>query len=135
MLENASLNYEPHLFHPSASLTFSIKNTGFSPAYKPFISTLLFLNSETAEVTEIETCFDNRGLNSDETAKITIPLDSDAFKEGTYQIYFRMLDESTGLPIKLANESSAGQKNSAAALSNPDALSDSCILLGSLTVS
>lgn len=149
VLENAALDYAAHLFHPSASLSLSIKNTGFSPAYKKFTSALLIQNSETGAVTETEIPFDNRGLNSDETAEISIPLDLNDFEEGMYRIYLRMQDKTTGLPIRFANEGLAEQGTSATqnisavqnasavqtAPSNPDTLADNCIFLGEITVS
>lgn len=131
VLEDAVLDYAPHFFHPAASLRFSIKNVGFSPAYKQFTSTLVIQNSETEDITEMEISFDNRGLNTEETAEIAVPLNIEAFEKGTYQLYFRMQDKATDLPIRFANEGSAEQENPA----GQNTPIDNCIFLGDLTVS
>ncbi len=124
VIENAALSYEQRLFNQEAALTVSIKNVGFSPAYKPFATTIFFQNSETGVILKTNANFDNRGLNSGETAKITIPLNLDTLEKGTWQIYCQMQDEASGLTIKFANEIPALQP-----------LSEDCVLLGNLTIS
>lgn len=126
VLENAALFYEQRLFNQEATLAFSIKNVGFSPAYKTFTSILLIEDSETGKRNEFHLEFDNRGLNSGETAEITLPIDLSTMEKGTYQVYYQMKDEVTGLTIKLANQAPA----------SPESLPDEdSVPLGSFTIS
>lgn len=92
------------LLDNTAVLHFSVQNTGFAPAYRRFDSVMTLTDTTSGLTTSFPVSFDNRTLQSGETATLTLDLPVRTLEAGTYELAFSMTDSSTSLPIYFANE-------------------------------
>lgn len=90
----------------SASLTITLQNSGFSPAYRPFHTTVTLVPDPRKDSEKI-ICpveFDNRYLSGGETGSFSFSIDVSGLSKGKYSVYFRMTDPaSSDRQIQLAN--------------------------------
>jgi len=87
------------------TLTLSLENIGFAPAYKPFQS-LLILNSFSSNYTvtlNIDT--DNRNWPINETITLTINIEDNLSQltDDSYDVYFDLYDPNIDYDIRFAN--------------------------------
>ncbi len=87
-----------------AKLAIEIANSGFSASYRPFISSITVLCEDGTLCDTIIANTDNRFWKSGETASFEVPLDIRNYKDGNYQIYYRLWDPATNREIRLAND-------------------------------
>lgn len=88
---------------PSDAATFrlSIENTGFSPAYRPFETTLLLQENTSGQQITIPVSLDTRTLLPNEIYHITAAIPS--IGTGSYSVTLSMRDPATGCSIPFAN--------------------------------
>lgn len=90
-----------------ASIDITIKNTGFSPAYRQFDSGIILINNSTQKRTFVNAAFDNRKILSSSSETFSIDFDTEKLESGCYNVYYQMYipsDDSTKQLIKTANE-------------------------------
>lgn len=87
----------------TATLTLNIRNRGFAPAYRFFVTTLYLTDQETKETTELSTTIDNRTIAGSNDSSFSLSLDVRSLKKGCYDLSLEMKDSFTGLPIYFAN--------------------------------
>jgi hypothetical protein len=102
VLTNALLSYTQ--FHAEASsLSVTIENTGFSPAYRSFDTALLLTDSTDGTVTRLLVDWDNRTLSFGESVSFTVPLDITTLEDGQYTLSLSMTDPSSGRTVLWGN--------------------------------
>ncbi|MCM1044800.1 MAG: DUF4832 domain-containing protein [Candidatus Gastranaerophilales bacterium] len=87
----------------SASLSLTIWNTGFAPAYRLFEAALTLEETETGASQSLTVFLDNRTIRAGSKSTFSLPLDLSQFADGTYDIYFSLSDPYTGQTIGFAN--------------------------------
>lgn len=93
----------------NAELTFTVKNTGFSNAYRPFDVTLSVVDTRGELIDTIPVHADPRSWNAGETATETVSLPVRNYRPGSYQLYINVSDPSLNRNIYLANDTSYTQ--------------------------
>jgi hypothetical protein len=88
----------------TATLSISMKNTGFSNCYRAFSTSILVKSSQSDQTFELPVSSDNRYWNSNGVTTFSVPLDIRNYETGTYDIYLKIVDPTNGGQIKLANE-------------------------------
>lgn len=86
---------------PAIQLT--IANNGFSACYRPMTAEIILLNAETKEYWSILPQTDPRAWAPGTSTDLTAVLDADTYAAGSYTVYFRLTDQTTGRLIQLAN--------------------------------
>lgn len=86
-----------------AALTVTLENSGFSVSYRPFISMITILHEDGSVCDTIWVDTDVRFWQSGEQTTWNVPLDIRAYRDGAYQIYYRLYDPKTHRQISLAN--------------------------------
>lgn len=101
-ISDANISYT-RFKNRQAQVSIKIKNTGFSPAYKKFTGKFLIIGAD--NITLISD-FDNRFINSDSEAEISVNINTDNLSKGSYNLYYIMTDSSCNSEtvIKFANE-------------------------------
>lgn len=94
----------------NATLSISMKNTGFSNCYRAFRTSILVKNKQSDQTFEVPVSSDNRFWNSNAVTTFSVPLDIRNYDIGSYDIYLKVIDPSTGSQIKLANELTATEQ-------------------------
>ena len=89
---------------PKLTLTLSLQNTGFSNTLKPFKTSILLKNTTTGECTSLPFNADLRELGSGQKKSFTVKLPVKDLESGNYEIYFSVIDETSGQMILLGNE-------------------------------
>lgn len=87
----------------------TLRNTGFSSAYRQFLTTLSLKNTADGTEKTYDIPFDNRylpGNGAQKTLSLSIP--SGELPEGTWEVCLKMKDPATGRPIQL--DDGAGQE-------------------------
>lgn len=87
-----------------ASLSVTMENSGFSVAYRPFVSTITILREDGVVCDTIPVNTDARFWKSGGQTTWSAPLNIRAYQNGTYQIYYRLYDPGTKREILLAND-------------------------------
>ena len=87
----------------TASLTLEIENTGFSSSYRSFSVSVLTVNTESQETFETAIDTDSRYWASQSSVSLSLPLDVRSYATGSYAVYFKITDPSSGEQIALAN--------------------------------
>lgn len=108
VLQASSLTFHP-ITTDLATLSLTIGNEGFAPAYRKFDTTITVTNTETGESFTLETDIDNRGITSSDASLFKVDLDIRTWESGTYELSLSMTDSVTELPIHFAH---AGFENS-----------------------
>ena len=103
VLTDSSLDFHS-LLSDTATLYFTIENTGFAPAYKQFEVTLTATNTQTGKEETIATTLDNRGISGSDSSIFHQELNIRKWDPGTYEITLSMKDPVTGKIIHFANE-------------------------------
>lgn len=103
VLTDSSLDFHS-LLSDTATLFFTIENTGFAPAYKQFEVTLTAANMQTGKEETIATALDNRGISGSDSSIFHQELNIRKWNPGTYEITLSMKDPVTGKIIHFANE-------------------------------
>ena len=93
----------------NAELTFTVKNTGFSNAYRAFNVTLSVVNPEGELIDTIPVPTDTRFWNAGEATNETVSLPVRNYQPGSYQLYINISDPSLNRNIYLANDTSYTQ--------------------------
>ena len=109
VLKGADVTEFSGLKHKS-TISVTLENTGFAPAYKRFKPSILFVNSETKEVTSYEFKADSRTWYPGEPVTISMSKDFSFFEDGTYEMYFCLKDSENNYEIPCANDASYDQK-------------------------
>jgi len=119
---NGSTMSEQNTDKKSATVDVSIENTGFSPAYKQFESSLVLINTQTDKRTYIPVEFDNRTLLSNTSRTLNAKIDTSSLESGLYNVYYQMYIPSGSAKqlIILANEGYS--------------ITDSGLLIGTLSI-
>lgn len=107
VLTNSSIQFHPAL-DDTATLHLAIENTGFSPAYRRFETSLHLTNTDTEEEILVDTDIDNRKIGGGDQCVFTVPLNIRDLASGTYSLSLSMKDPYTKLSIQFANQ---GQDN------------------------
>ena len=92
-----------------AELTFTVKNTGFSNAYRSFDVTLSVVDPEGELIDTIPVGTDTRSWNAGEATNETVSLPVRNYQSGSYQLYINISDPSLNRNIYLANDTSYTQ--------------------------
>ncbi len=100
VLRASALTFDP-LWDETASLSLTIENVGFAPAYRSFSASVTLTNTQTAEFTQIPLAIDTTALYGKTDYTVTLPLRE--LPKGTYTVFLTMTDPDTGLPIYFAN--------------------------------
>lgn len=90
--------------NPMLSLTLTLENNGFSNTLKSFETTILLRNTSTGEDTQIPLNADLRRLGSGQKKSFTVKIPVKDIKQGNYEIYFSVTDETSGQKILLGNK-------------------------------
>lgn len=90
----------------TATLNFTVTNTGFAPAYRKFSTKLIVKNIETNEENIIDVSFNNLGLQSQSSMVLSTELSVRSFAKGTYELSVKMNDDTLSTPVIFANENS-----------------------------
>ncbi len=86
-----------------ATLTLTIQNTGFAPAYRQFDGTLCLTSRNTGVRHLIPIALDNRTIDGGSEVSFSLPLDIRSLSVGTYEVAFSLTDPCTKEPILFAN--------------------------------
>ena len=92
---------------PRLTLTLSLQNTGFSNTLKPFKTSILLKNTTTGECINVPFNADLRELGSGQKKSFTVKLPVKDLEPGSYEIYFSVIDETSGQMILLGNKNEA----------------------------
>lgn len=87
----------------NATLSLTLKNTGFSAAYRPF-DLEIHIVSESGEDTAIPLYWDIRTLSSGMSETLQIPLKINDIALGRCSLYLKITDPASGREIQLAND-------------------------------
>lgn len=93
----------------NADLTFTVKNTGFSNAYRPFDIALSVVDTDGKLVDTIPVPADTRSWNAGEATTETVSLPVRNYKPGSYQLYIHVSDPVLNRNIYLANDTASTQ--------------------------
>lgn len=102
VFRSLDLDYDPDS-GKKATLTLEIENTGFANSLRKFKPEILLENTETSETFPLSTDTDSRFWKSLKKTDVAIPLQPAAYQEGSYRIFFKLTDSSTGETIRFAN--------------------------------
>lgn len=102
-LRSSDCSFHPFL-NQKATLSITIENSGFSVAYRPFLSVITILRENGSVCETIVADTDTRSWKSGETTTWDVPLDIRAYQNGNYQIYYRLYDPATNRRILFAND-------------------------------
>lgn len=91
------------------SLSVDIENVGFSNSYRPFTATICLQNKETAKTIELPIDTDTRFWNSNESTRLSIPLNIRSYGTGTYDLFLKLSDPVNGDIIAFANTINSSQ--------------------------
>lgn len=108
VLQASSLEFRP-ITTDSATLSLTIGNEGFAPAYLKFDTSIIVTNTETNESFTVDTDIDNRRITGSDSSTFMIDLDVRTWESGTYELSLSMTDPATELSIHFAH---AGFENS-----------------------
>lgn len=97
-------------FHSQPALHITLENTGFSPAYRSFNTEILLQNSSSGEKISLPVAFDNRTLLPDKPHTLSVSMDITSLTEGTWQVSLSMIDRTTSIPIRFANDGQNSEK-------------------------
>jgi len=90
------------------SIKINMQNVGFAPIYKPVEVYIQFVNTETnnsfSYLVEADISKLTGGNDNNSVLPIIYEQNLEGFSEGTYEIFFRIIDVDSRLPIYLANE-------------------------------
>lgn len=103
VLTDSSLDFHS-LLSDTATLYFTIENTGFSPAYKQFEMNLTATNAQTGKQEIIPVTSDNRTISGSDSSIFHQELNIRDWDLGTYELTLSMKDPVTGKIIHFANE-------------------------------
>jgi len=103
VLTGAALSYES-LKNTPAALSFSIRNTGFAPAYQCFEGTVTLRHTATGILLSIPAQLDTRTIKAGSEAAFTVSLPVRSLPEGSYEVSFGLMDPRTDQPVLFANE-------------------------------
>lgn len=95
------------LVHPELTLTLTLQNKGFSNTLKPFRTSILLKNTLTGKSTELPLNADLRRLGSGQKKSYTVKLPIKDLKQGNYEIYLSVKDETSGQLILFGNKNKA----------------------------
>lgn len=87
--------------HIKPGIILTLKNTGFSPSYRNFNTSLILHNEDSGDDISLPVAFDTRTLLPDSTCELTVPVDS--VPNGSYSVTLCMTDPATGLAVPFAN--------------------------------
>ena len=92
------------IFSPSCALCLTVKNTGFSNAYKPFETSLTLVSAKTGEkiCVPIDLKLETLGSREKNSCKVNLPIGE--IKDGEYRIYLAVKDMTDGQTVLLGNE-------------------------------
>lgn len=88
---------------PKITVSLTLQNTGFSNTLKPFQAFLLLKHMETGACTRIPFQMDLRKLYSGQTRTYSLRILKKELAHGSYQLYFSLMEESSGQQILLGN--------------------------------
>lgn len=88
----------------TATLSLTIKNSGFSVSYRKFNSLITLVNQSGESVLKLPLDSDNRFWTSGEGITLSVPLEIRSLPEGTYQVCCSMTDPVTNRQIQFAND-------------------------------
>lgn len=88
----------------NARLSVTMENSGFSVTYRPFSSMITILRADGSLCDRIFAQTDARLWKSGACTTWSVPLDVNAYRDGTYQVYYRLYDPATRRAIRLAND-------------------------------
>lgn len=92
-------------FHDdAATLSFTMANTGFAPAYRKFDSLLTIINKETQTILSLPLEWDNRTLSNETVQTITTSIPVREMEAGNYTIILSMSNPADGRTIVFANQ-------------------------------
>lgn len=103
---SAGLNF----FRSHITLSATIENTGFSPAYRPFQICFILQNATGDKIT-VPVNYDNRKILSGKTVTITTSLSAHKLQKGDYNLSLSFTDKATNLPVSFANEETNPDKS------------------------
>lgn len=104
VLQASSLEFRP-ITTDSATLSLTIGNEGFAPAYRKFDTSIIVTNTETNESFTVDTDIDNRRITGSDSSIFLIDLDIRTWEPSTYELSLSMTDPATELPIHFAHAS------------------------------
>lgn len=87
----------------TATLSLTIKNSGFSVSYRNFTSIITLINEAGECVRQLPLDFDNRFLSSGDNVTLSVPIEIRSLPLGAYQICYSMTDPVTNRTIQFAN--------------------------------
>ncbi len=106
LIRNVDLQYKEK--DDILSVQIDLQNVGFAPVYKATEMHLYFVNLETKEcqscLVEADIHELTGGNNENDILTIIYEQNISGLTEGMYEVYFRIKDVDSGLPIYLANE-------------------------------
>ena len=95
----------------SGTLSLTIQNTGFAPAYRLFNGAITIENVSTGLKLILPVSIDNRKIGGGSQADFTFPLVLHGLTEGSYSVFFSLSDPYTGQIIQFANEDTDASGN------------------------
>lgn len=88
----------------TATLSLTIKNSGFSVSYRKFTSLITLVNQSQESVLTLPLDSDNRFWASGESITLSVPIEIRSLPTGTYRIYYSLTDPVTDRQIQFAND-------------------------------
>lgn len=101
-LGECNLQFHP-IMDPEAILSLKLENIGFSSCYRPLEAMIILYHTETGVSSSFLLTEDLRFLGGNSSMELVTSLPVRELDNGTYQVYLKICDVTTGLEIRLAH--------------------------------
>ena len=92
------------LIKANYTLSLTVKNVGFSNTLMPFEASVMLINEETNDCTNVPVNIDFRSIESGTNKTFTAKLPVKELTQGSYRIYFSVKDKASGQTVFLGNQ-------------------------------